>query len=237
MTDVPAATDETSELPVGRGVRRRASRPAGPIELTDASPGVAIDVAIPASTKADSVSARPLVQPRRRPHGGLVAAVGIGVVGVLVAVLALGTGLLWHGNRQIEAKQPREQQFVDTAKQTVVNMFTFTQNTLEESVKRFIDGTSGPLRDMMSQGNNADNLKFLWRDTQASSEAVITGAGLESIDDTSGNAKVLISVRVTMTDLNGVNQPSKAYRQRLIVHEDDNGHMTAYDIKWPDGGN
>jgi Mce-associated membrane protein len=24
---------------------------------------------------------------------------------------------------------------------------------------------------------------------------------------------------------------------RVIVHEDDNGHMTAYDLKYPDGGN
>jgi Mce-associated membrane protein len=24
---------------------------------------------------------------------------------------------------------------------------------------------------------------------------------------------------------------------RIIVHEDDNGHMTAYDLKYPEGGN
>jgi Mce-associated membrane protein len=24
---------------------------------------------------------------------------------------------------------------------------------------------------------------------------------------------------------------------RVIVHEDDNGHMTGYDLKYPDGGN
>ena len=36
-------------------------------------------------------------------------------------------------------------------------------------------GTSGPLRDMMSQGNNVDNLKAIFHDTQANSEAVING--------------------------------------------------------------
>ncbi len=35
--------------------------------------------------------------------------------------------------------------------QTVVNMFSYDQNTIDESVNRFVDGTSGPLRDMMSQ--------------------------------------------------------------------------------------
>ena len=45
------------------------------------------------------------------------------------------------------------------------------------------------------------------------------------------------TVRVTVTDLNGVNKPSQPYRLRVVVHEDDNGHMTGYDLKYPDGGN
>jgi Mce-associated membrane protein len=51
------------------------------------------------------------------------------------------------------------------------------------------------------------------------------------------NAAVLVSVRVTVTDLDGVNSPSRPYRLRVIVHEDDAGHMTAYDLKYPNGGN
>ncbi|MDP9165588.1 MAG: mammalian cell entry protein, partial [Actinomycetota bacterium] len=95
----------------------------------------------------------------------------------------------------------------------------------------------GPLRDMMSQGNNVENLKAIFRDTNASSEAVINGSALEKVDDTADNASVLVSVRVTVTNLDGVNSPSKPYRLRVIVHEDDNGHMTGYDLKYPDGGN
>jgi Mce-associated membrane protein len=48
---------------------------------------------------------------------------------------------------------------------------------------------------------------------------------------------VLVSVRVTVADVDGVNKPSQAYRLRVVVHEDDNGRMTGYDIKYPDGGN
>ena len=48
---------------------------------------------------------------------------------------------------------------------------------------------------------------------------------------------MLVAVRVTVTDVDGINAPSKPYRLRVIVHEDDNGRMTGYDIKWPDGGN
>ena len=45
------------------------------------------------------------------------------------------------------------------------------------------------------------------------------------------------NVRVTVTDIDGVNKPSQAYRMRIIVHEEDNGHMTSYDLKYPEGGN
>ena len=77
---------------------------------------------------------------------------------------------------------------------------------------------------MMSQGNNVDNLKAIFRDTQANSEAVINGAALEKYDPIAENASVLVAVRVTVTDIDGVNKPSKPYRLRVIVHEDDNGH-------------
>jgi len=242
MSDQPAATDKTSEPPVSR-VRRRASRPAGSAGSAEAS--TVLDVAIPSTaskTSTESATAkpsRPAVQvPRRQPHRSLVAAIGLAVVAVLVAALAGGTWFLWHGNGQIEATQDRDQRFVDTAKQTVVNMFSYTQNTVDESVNRFVNGIGpGPLRDMMNQSNNAENLKYLFKQTQANSEAVITAAALESVDNTSNIAKVLVTVRVTLSDLNGVPQPSSPYRQRVFIREDDSGHMAAYDIKYPDGGN
>jgi Mce-associated membrane protein len=138
----------------------------------------------------------------------------------------------------MEAAADRQQRFVDTATQAVVNMFSYNQNSIDESVNRFVNGTSGPLRDMMSQPGNVDNLKALFRDTNASSEAVINGAAMAGkIDEVAKNAAVLVSVRVTVTDLDGVNSPSRPYRLRVIVHEDDNGHMSAYDLKYPDGGN
>ncbi|MCX8563107.1 mammalian cell entry protein [Mycolicibacterium mucogenicum] len=241
MSDEPAATDKTSEPPVTR-VRRRASRPAGTAGSAEAT---VLDVAIPSTTSRTSATesattkARPAVRAlRRQPHRSLVMTIGLAVVAVLVAALAGGTWFLWHGNGQIEATQDRDQRFVDTAKQTVVNMFSYTQNTVDESVNRFVNGIGpGPLRDMMNQSNNAENLKYLFKQTQANSEAVITAAALESVDNTSNIAKVLVTVRVTLSDLNGVPQPSSPYRQRVFIREDDSGHMAAYDIKYPDGGN
>ena len=157
--------------------------------------------------------------------------------------MALIAGLGWgvwelNAQRQTAADAAnRHQRFVDGASQTVVNMFSYTQDTVNESVSRFVDGTSGPLRDTLSQHGNVDNLKAMFRDTNASSETVVNGAALEKIDETSKNGSVLVAVRVTVTDIDGVNKPSQAYRLRVIVHEGDDGRMTGYDLKYPDGGN
>ncbi len=162
-------------------------------------------------------------------------ALAAGLVGI--ALLASGLGVAIYQQRQADAKQARAQRFVDTASQTVVNMFSYTPDSIDQSVSRFVDGTSGPLRGMLSSNNNVENIKALFRHTDATSEAVINGAALEGIDSVTDNASVLVSVRVTVTDMNGVNKPSEPYRMRVIVHEDDSGRMTGYDLKYPDGGN
>ena len=227
-------TEEAASNP--RPARRRASRAAGPTGpgVVTTSP-VVVDTAPRPTAKTPKATVK--APPRRRAHGALVAVLAVVVLGIATVALGVGVYVINAHQQSADAVQARNERFVDTGKQTVVNMFSYSQDTIDESVNRFVDGTSGPLRDMMSQGNNAENLKALFRDTNASSEAVVNGAALEEVDDIAGNASVLVAVRVTVTDLDGVNSPSRPYRLRVIVHEDDNGHMTGYDIKYPDGGN
>ena len=67
----------------------------------------------------------------------------------------------------------------------------------------------------------------------------MNGAALETPIDTVGNnAAVLVSLRVTQSDTNGNDKPSLPMRWRVVVHQDfDTGKLTAYDMKYPDGGN
>lgn len=225
MTEAESAT-----LPT----RRRASRAAGPAGGEAAAATVRVD-APPQPAKQRPARIGP--PPRRLAHRRLVGWTALAFVLVGIAALSGGLGFEIYQQRQADAKQAREQRFVDTATQTVVNMFSYTQDTIDQSVARFVDGTSGPLRGMLSSNNNVENIKALFRHTDATSEAVINGAALEGIDNVTDNASVLVSVRVTVTDIDGVNKPSMPYRMRVIVHEDDSGRMTGYDLKYPDGGN
>jgi Mce-associated membrane protein len=219
-----------------QAVRRRASRPAGPAN-GKAAP-VRVEMPVSDSTTPARRSPKDGTPPARRPaHRRLVATVALAFGVVMTAVVGAAVALMIVQQNNAEATQARNQRFVDTATQTVVNMFSFKQDTIEDGVNRFYDGTSGPLRDMLSQSNNIENLKAIFRDTGGSSEAVINGAALEGVDGISNNASVLVSARVTASDMHGNNKPSQPYRLRIVVHEDDNGRMTAYDLKYPNGGN
>lgn len=225
------STTSTASRPAGR---RRASRPAGPASGEPTTSAVRVDAPKPNGVRLARPAGPP---PRRQPHRRRVATIFLATTAVAVAVLVALGALMMVQQRDAEAAEARKQRFVDTASQLVVNMFSYEQDTIDASVDRFVNSTSGPLRAMMTADNNAENLKLLFRDTNASAEAVINGAALEKLDEVSRNAAVLVSARVTVTDLDGNNQPSQPYRLRVIVHEDDNGHMTAYDLKYPDGGN
>jgi Mce-associated membrane protein len=229
MTEAPAPEPKPP-------LRRRASRAAGPANGATTGSSAGVRVESPATTRVRV--ARPAGPPPRRPANRRLVGIISAAVGVLAAgVLGAAVSVTLVQQRNAEANEARDQRFVDTGTQTVQNMFSYTQNNIDDSVNRFVNGTSGPLRDTLSQGNNVENLKLLFRDTNASSEAVINGAALEKVDDIGNNAAVLVSVRVTVTDIDGVNKPSQPYRLRVVVHEDDNGHMSGYDLKYPEGGN
>ncbi|WP_123025970.1 mammalian cell entry protein [Mycolicibacterium stellerae] len=241
MSEETAST-QPSPKPPGR---RRASRAAGPSggAATSPSPSGGRD---PHSTGAPVEAPKPVKvrlsrpegpPPRRQPHRALAALVSLATTLVLLVAVGVAVFLTAKHQRGEEAELARNQLFVDTASQFVVNMFSYTQQTIDEDVDRFVNNTSGPLRDMMSQGQNTENLKLLFRDTNASAEAVVNGAALEKLDKVADRADVLVAVRVTVTDLDGNNAPSKPYRLRVTVAEDDNGHMSFYDLKYPDGGN
>jgi len=231
---------ETTQQPTTQRVRRRASRAAGPAKAESAA-----DATVAATVEAEATPNRPAKKkparvkppPRRQPHRVLVGWISFAAAVLAIGALAGCLTALVVQHRHAEAQQARDQRFVDTATQTVVNMFSYKQDNIDESVNRFVNGTSGPLRGMLSANNNVDNLKGLFRATNATSEAVVNGAALEGIDTVTDNASVLVSVRVTVADIDGVNKPSMPYRLRVIVHEDEAGRMTGYDLKYPDGGN
>ena len=229
--------DEASGAGAEAAVRRRPrSRPAAP------APGGPPGAPVPANAarhrhrpRGPAAPAGSAAAPRGPPQLVAVVALGVGAVaGVVVGGLA---GVLDTGTSR-PTPQARDQHFVDTATQTVVNMFSYNQNNIDESVNRFVNGTSGPLRghDEPGQQRRQPEGAVPRHQRQLGGRDQRRRAG-EASTTSPRTRSVLVSVRVTVTDLDGVNKPSQPYRMRVIVHEDDNGHMTGYDLKYPEGGN
>jgi Mce-associated membrane protein len=226
----------STSSPSQERVRRRASRAAGPASGgSDGTTTLRVETTPAAALKRAPRKSRPL--PRRAANRRLVALVSLAFGVIATGAIAAVVAVLMVQQKHADEAQAHTQRFIDTATQTVVDMFSFKQDSIDVSVDRFYSSTSGPLRDMMSQKNNIENLKAVFRETGGSSEATVNGVALESFDSVSNNASVLVSVRVTASDMNGNDRPSRAYRMRVIVHEDDSGRMTTYDLKYPNGGN
>ena len=217
-------------------VRRRAVRAAGPAKGNPAeTTAVRVDKAGEEAPRVRKLAP----PPRRQANRKLVAIVALS--GVLLATVGLAATLyflLLRPQQQDEQRQAHDQRYVDTAAQTLVNMYTFKPDNVEQSVDRFYNGISGQLRDEWARDNHIANLKALLRATGNSSEAVVNGAALENVDNETKTATVLVSLRVTQSDTNGNNKPSLPMRWRVVVQENlDTGQMTASDMRYPDGGN
>jgi len=162
-----------------RPPRRRASRAAGPHGGEPAATAVRVETAPKAVQRINTPVGPP---PRRPAHRRRVGWIALAASLVGIVTLAGGVGFEIYQQRQADADHARVQRFVDTATQTVVNMFSYKQDNIDQSVARFVDGTSGPLHGMLSSNNNVENIKALFRHTDATSEAVVNGAALEDID-------------------------------------------------------
>ena len=222
------------DSPPEKMTRRRAVRAAGP-----ASDGVAEATTVKVERASRDATPPRKTEPRRRrsSHRRLVAVVALVVLGIATVVAGGAAGWLLWDVKQQERAQAHDQQYVDTAVQTMVNMYTFKPDSLEQSVDTFYAGISGSLRDEWARDNHIPSLKALLRATGNSSEAVVNGATLESVDPETKTAVVLVSLRVTQSDTNGNNKPSLPMRWRVQVSEDlDTGKMTTSDMKYPDGG-
>ena len=218
-----------------RAPQRRNRAPAATVAA-----GVAATVRpkrAPEAPGQDAGSVKP--PPRRQPHRVLVG--WISLAAALLAIGALAGGLACadlSSSAQAEAQQARDQRFVDTATQTVVNMFSYKQDNIDESVNRFVNGTSGPLRGMLSANNNVENLKAPvpphQRDIGSGRQRRCSGKHRRG-RTTTPRCWCRCGSR-SPTSTGSTSHPCRIGCGSSCTRTS-TGRMTGYDLKYPDGGN
>ena len=219
--------------------RRRAVRPAGPVagaaapepetealslEKTppEAAPPEAVtpEAVISESVTREDDAAEADPAPRR----------GVLLTGafVLVVLALVATGVyLFVENRSVDADNARAERYVQTARQTVLNLTTISPDTAQEDVDRLLAGASGDFKAEF-EGREGPFVEVV-QQARVDSVGEIIEAGLESSGDDYGD--VLVAARAMVQNSDAAEPEPRDFRLRVRV-ADDGGVMTASRVEF-----
>ena len=220
--------------------RRRAVRPAGPVAGAAApepeTEALSLEKAPPEAAPPEAVTPEAVISesvtreddaaeadpaPRRR---------GVLLTGafVLVVLALVATGVyLFVENRSVDADNARAERYVQTARQTVLNLTTISPDTAQEDVDRLLAGASGDFKAEF-EGREGPFVEVV-QQARVDSVGEIIEAGLESSGDDYGD--VLVAARAMVQNSDAAEPEPRDFRLRVRV-ADDGGVMTASRVEF-----
>lgn len=164
----------------------------------------------------------PVVAPARRRGVLLTAA----FVVVVLALVAAGT-YLFVGLRASNADDARAERFVQTARQTVLNLTTIHPDSAQADVDRLLAGASGDFKAEF-EGREGPFVEVV-QQAQVDSNGEIIEAGIESSAD--DYAEVLVAARAMVQNSDAEEPQPRDFRLRVRVVDTD-GVMTASRVEF-----
>ncbi|MCV7177062.1 mammalian cell entry protein [Mycolicibacterium sphagni] len=136
---------------------------------------------------------------------------------VVVAVIGCEAGWLGWTAYRAEHAQEQRNSFVNTARQTALNLTTISYTHADTDVQRILDGATGGFRDEFSQRSKPfiDAVKQARSTTTGS----IVDAGLVSVRG--DQADVLVAVTVSTSIDGAPDAAPKAWRMKITVDNTD----------------
>ena len=147
---------------------------------------------------------------------------------VLVVLALVATGVyLFVENRSVDADNARAERYVQTARQTVLNLTTISPDTAQEDVDRLLAGASGDFKAEF-EGREGPFVEVV-QQARVDSVGEIIEAGLESSGDDYGD--VLVAARAMVQNSDAAEPEPRDFRLRVRV-ADDGGVMTASRVEF-----
>ncbi|MCQ4117795.1 hypothetical protein [Rhodococcus tibetensis] len=249
--EVAAPAGEASSARKERS-RRRAVRHAGPpvgetgtpqpvvlAKSSDAHSGKSAEpkhepVAVTISTKKAAAEGAVKSGGAPPPPGGDTkmrrswkSLVGYGVAAVVILALVVAAVVLLLDQRSARERDDRRQAFIDTARQTVLNLTTIHPETAKEDVDRILAGASGAF--LAEFQGREDPFVGVVRDANVTTEGEVLEAGIQS--ETEISADVLVAARTMVTSTEQPEPSPRDFRMRVTV-SDDNGKLTASKVEF-----
>ncbi|TQC50228.1 hypothetical protein EEB14_05800 [Rhodococcus sp. WS4] len=238
-----SAEQAAEQAPAGKErSRRRAVRHAGPpVGETEApkpvvlaKPGDAdaepapdkVSTAKAAAPESASDAPAPGVPKQRRPLKSLL---GWGVTAVVIVALVAAAVVLLLDQRSARERDDRRQAYVDTARQTVLNLTTIHPETAKEDVDRIIAGASGQF--LQEFEGREDPFVGVVQDANVTTEGEVVEAGVENGSETSISANVLVAARTMVSSKEQPDPSPRDFRMRVTISDID-GKLTASKVEF-----
>ncbi|MGW5728659.1 hypothetical protein [Nocardia beijingensis] len=158
-------------------------------------------------------------EPARSERRGLSRILATAAAALLVVVLVTGaivSALVMH---RAHERDERRAEYVDTARQAIVNLTTIRADTAKQDIDRILSLASGEFKTEFD--GRVDPFTSIVQQAKVVSSGEIVEAALESDDDSSG--RVLVAAKQTLTNAGQAEPQTRYYRFRVTVSRGDSG--------------
>ncbi|WP_067647418.1 hypothetical protein [Nocardia harenae] len=223
----PAASDSASSTtkPITAEPTPAAAGPvaAGDPPSAKAAPATAKPAAEVALDKdGDETPAEPTESTRSWKRLALTAAAAIAAIAI-VASAVLSTLAV----RANDARDERRNEYLQTARQTVLNLTTIRADSAREDIDRILSVASGDFKTEFD--GRVDPFTDIVQQAKVVSTGEIVEAALERDDENS--AQVLVAAKQTLTNAGQAEPQTRYYRFRITVARGDEG-LTASKVEF-----
>ncbi|RMI28239.1 hypothetical protein [Nocardia stercoris] len=215
--DTVADADEAAASASASETVKSASATGKTAEAAPADDDVTVSVVVPEPAAAPASTSMSTTKTRRGLGWGEIAAVVAIVLGLVG--LTVSGGYYLHMRSDDAARTSRDQTYVQTARQAVLNLTNISDDTAPADIDRVLAIASGQLKEEYSQRKDA--YAKVVQDAKVKATGEVIEAAIESEDDSS--ARILVAAKQTLTNASDPKPQERYYRFRVTVNRGDSG--------------
>ncbi|NNH73561.1 hypothetical protein HLB23_27515 [Nocardia uniformis] len=203
-----AETVKFGKTPVEGATERIPQAPAAPAEAAAQPP-------VPPAAAAESEAPAAASAGTGFGWERIVAAAAV----VLAIALMVGTGFLINLRNEAADEAALRADYIQTAKQTMLNITNISAETAADDIKRVLEVTSGDLATEYEQ--RKDDYAGIVQKAEVKAKGEVIDAAIESSDD--NTAIVLVAVKQTLTNAGAEGPQQRQFRFRVTIAHTEKG--------------
>lgn len=163
-------------------------------------------------------------KPRRSKKAILASAAAVILVLGMVSVAVLSVFAV----QSTEERDTNRAEYVQTARQTVINLTTISADSAKEDIQRVLTMASGEFKTEFD--GRIDPFTEIVKQAKVTSNGEVIEAAIENEDEKS--ARVLIAAKQTLTNAGQEEPQDRFYRFRVTVSRGDDGNLSASNVEF-----